>query len=286
MVIKLSDLYTYKNLSAFGGLMGKTPVVHGGVYVGVEIELEHCLLKTVPRSFSVENDGSLKEKGKEFITIPIKVKYLEIELIKLFEGLMEYKSTQRCSTHVHINVRDLTLQQLELFITLYIIFEKSLYRYSGNRYTSNFCVPLSHALDYAVDFISCLKRGYIKEDWKKYFAFNLSPIFGGESGKLGTIEFRHLKGTDDVPYIVNWINLITSLKIAAKKINYDIFVQELKPMNTTSSYNKLAMEVFKDYSGLLTEQIEFKDDVEEGVTLAKQVLLSCTLCEIEIGEMK
>lgn len=275
---KLSSYYSYKKLSKYSGLYGKIPVRGPTMYVGVEIELEEVVLKHLPpSSFSAKNDGSLKLHGKEFVTVPIRLCYLEHELNRVFSSLSRPPLiSPRCSTHIHLNVRDMTQDELYRFILLYLIFEKPLFSFSGGRDNNIFCTPLSSHLNMVIDNVRyLLYDGGVKSmDWKKYLALNLCPIWGSEeegSGRLGTVEFRHMGGTTDVEKILNWISLIVSLKISAKKFSNDILLEHIWTMNTTSAYNWLVTEVFKDWSKLLVTSPSFKKDVEDGVLTAKLV---------------
>jgi hypothetical protein len=268
----ISSLYKYKKLSKYIGLCGPTPVRADTTFIGAEIELEHVQLEHLPHStWKMIEDGSLKIDGQEFVTIPIQFKFLEVELHRLFDGLTA-KATPRCSVHIHINARDFTINELKNFMCLYIVFERSLYNFSGNRIDNNFCTPLSYYPQIVKEFMACLDENIFLPKWYKYFGFNISPLFGGESQPLGTIEFRHMEGSTNIPRILNWINLIVSLKISAKKLTYNEICEHIKTMNTTSGYYWLAEQVFKDHTKLITTQPTFKDDIEHCITIAKDIL--------------
>lgn len=275
---KLSSFYTYNPLSKYEGLPGKMKCRAPTTYVGVEVELEKIhMTSNGPSSVSITNDGSLKLDGKEFITIPIRFFYLEQELNRLFSSFKSPHVSSRCSIHVHMNARDFTQAELYRFILLYLIFEKSLFNFSGDRFSNIFCTPLSSHLSFVQREVKrlWLTGGVTNMTWFKYFALNLCPIWGGEEGdgdkKIGTVEFRHMAGTTDVSRIIEWINLIVSLKITAKKFNTKDLLAHLAVMNTTSGYNWLVQEVFKEWSYYLTSQPTFKKDVEQGILNAKQV---------------
>ena len=274
-VKSLSDYFSYKRLSKYEGLYGKLPCRAPTTYVGVEIELEKVSnnIEFIPSSFNMLEDGSLKEQGKEFVTVPIKFQYLEQELIRLNKALKKFSLSSRCSVHVHMNARDFTLEELEVFIMLYCIFEKSLFNLSGNRWKNNFCVPLYSYYPSVAAFLERLNIGELGSlSWYKYFALNLSPIFGGESKhKLGTVEFRHMEATMDVGRIINWINFIVSLKISAKSIKKIELLSMIKHLNTSSEYRVLARSVFKNWSNQILDQPTFKDDVESCITSLKHV---------------
>jgi hypothetical protein len=272
--VTMGDLYSYKNLSKYVGLIGKIPCRADTTFVGVEIELEGVEENSVPHGvWDRKEDGSLKDHGMEYVTIPIQFKYLEVELERLFNGLKSFKVTSRCSTHVHLNARDLTINEYKVFILLYLIFEKSLYNVSGKRWKNNFCVPLRTSLETVRNYFQKINTNSIEDGkWYKYFGLNISPLFGGESQRLGTIEFRHLEGCTDIKRIISWINLIISLKITAKKIKYIDMLAYLEVMNTDSSYQWLTEITFKEYGIQIFEQPTYKEDVEQGVSIAKTIL--------------
>ena len=271
---KMSDIYKYQGLSKYTGLTGKIPCRADTTFVGVEIELERVIINgRAPGTWKTLDDGSLKIAGVEFVTIPIQFKYLEIEMERLLNSLEHYDATSRCSVHVHINARDFTIEELKTFIVLYMIFERSLYRITGDRWLSNFCVPLRFNPNIVEKLFYYLDKQNIDDaEWYKYFGLNISPIWGGESHKLGTVEFRHMEGTISIPRIIKWINLIVSLKISAKKIKYVELIKMLDVMNADSSYVFLTSMVFKEYGGSILNQKTFKEDVEDGIAFSKSVI--------------
>lgn len=279
----IGKIFKYKPLFKYVGFEGNKKIRAGTTFVGVEVELEQVKIKSdILGTWNVIEDNSLKDYGKEFVTIPIQFKYLEVELKRLFSGLSHYHASDRCSVHVHLNARDFTTEELKTFIALYMIFEKSLYNFSGNRWNNNFCVPLAFYPRPVTDMLRSLSDGFVDSKWYKYFGFNMSPIFGGESSKIGTIEFRHMKGTTDPDYIIDWVNLIVSLKITAKKMNYNVLMEHLRTMNTTSGYYWLADHTFKDFKEHIVNQPTFKHDVEFCIATTKAVFLEHTNKQEEV----
>ena len=280
---QIKSLTKYKPLSRYIGMTGKIPVVAGYTYVGVEVELEN-ITKTEYSAISgstwkQHEDGSLKVKGREFVTVPIRFKYLEVELNRLFSGLKNPHPSSRCSIHVHVNVREMTAKELASFILLYSIYERIFYRLSGNRWDSNFCVPLYAAKEYPSRMLKFLienRKPSCMEDvpqWYKYYGLNLCPIFGFDgSSKQGTVEFRHHKGSIDTKEIINWINLITSLKQASKRIDLATILGMLLEMNSDSSYISLTQSIFGKYADKILNLPTFKDDIEGCITSTKQIV--------------
>lgn len=271
-MITLNELFHYNTLPNYQGLIGKHKIKSPDEYVGIEIELEgiHNHINEI-QSFNIVHDGSLKDNGLELVSIPIQMKFLEVELDRILGDVQEAKVSDRCSLHVHLNVSDLSVDELNAIILLYTIYEKSLFRLSGDRWENNYCIPLYECPDIVKDFYSHPLKG-----WHKYFAFNLAPIWGNPqegTARLGTIEFRHHRGTKDALEIITWCNYITSLKEYIKGKPLDELVELLISMNTTSFYYTLTQDIFGELSTNITEMPSFKDDIESCITRAKEVLL-------------
>lgn len=276
----MTQYYRYQSLSKYEGLAGEIPCRAPTTYIGIEVELEGVngdKLTSIPSSFKKDADGSLKIKGMEFISVPIRFIYLESELKRLFGAVKNPLISSRCSVHVHLNARDFSEEELYKFLILYMIFERGLFRYSGNRNENIFCHPVYSYLEKLKGEINKLKGvgNIVYMSWNKYIALNLCPIWGGEGGaskKIGTVEFRHMEGTSDISRIINWINLIVSLKVSAKKYKLNDIIEYVSNMDDISHYNWLAQEVFKDWAEILMEEPHFEEDVYKGILSAKMVL--------------
>jgi hypothetical protein len=266
----ISKLYNYSPLKVYTGLEGKIPIKHKDVMFGVEVELEQVNNPYKIGTNIVTEDGSLKVNGMEFVTIPLKLRYLEVELTRIFSGLKKPLVSSRCSIHVHMNVRDMTPNQLTNMVLLYAIFERGLYRISGDRWNSNFCVPIGLAPQ-MLKVVFNNWNNPTQWHWSKYTGMNLCPIWGGEgSKKIGTVEFRQMHGSTDVKEIIGWCNMIAALKRAAQKIDQEELLSHIRIMNTTSGYYWLVREVFGKWSKLLSHQPTFAEDVEKAIAILKQ----------------
>jgi hypothetical protein len=185
---------------------------------GVEYEIESikgfgCLGDTI--GIDIVDDHSLRNNGKEFKTHPC----LFDEQMKMFDFIhKELKLgkdpfSDRTSIHVHVNVRELTLEEVRQLILLYALFEPLFFDFVGDvRKGSIFCVPLNYT------FIpSHYKQpaNVLHEKWSKYTAFNIVPM-----NQFGTVEFRHLFGTDNRAIFETWLATLKDLyeAIALKKI--------------------------------------------------------------------
>lgn len=273
----ISNYIKYKPLKNYVGLEGRIKVKHKDVFVGVELEIEgvddHIV---IPNSFGAVEDNSLKINGLEIVSIPIKLKYLEVELNRVLNPIKDkILLSSRCSTHIHMNVRDMTVEQINNMVMLYMIFEKSLYKLSGNRWNNNFCVPLFMCQGVVENWFK-YEHSMSGWDWYKYTGLNLRPMFSGDNGALplGTAEFRQLHGTIDVPEIINWCNLITSLKRAAQSFQREDLLAHIRIMKSSSGYFWLANQVFGGLARQISSQPTFIDDVESCLTVLNGVLPS------------
>jgi hypothetical protein len=271
---KIGDIYVYPKLKVYDGLTGNFPIRNPDLYFGIEVEAEmvgHISCHTIPGSWKTVEDGSLKISGAEYVTVPIKFKFLEVELKRLFGAIKEAEFSCRTSIHVHMNARDMTPEEIGRFLVIYMIFEKSLYRFAGfDRWKNNFCVPIYCYANYAVTMLSrLLNGGGLYESWTKYHGLNLVPLYGKEdsSARIGTIEFRQMRGNNDVEFILNWCNLISSMKNAAKTIETKQLIEYIE----FGAVKSLASTVFTKWLHLL-ETDEFEEDTSRCLTKTKFVL--------------
>lgn len=199
-------------LSEYSGLKGDIKMRNGEIYVGIEIEGEKVDEDVWCNGWARVADHSLKDMGAEFITRPIRAKYLQVQLETLLRSFEMYMS-RRTSVHVHINVRDLKAQQLADFVRVYALYERYLYAISGDRRLNNFCVPLYFNPKVVLDFLTAPNI----ETWGgRYAGLNVLSYY-----KYGTFECRIHEGTTDVERILNFVNLLLCIKCAVTNKNVD-----------------------------------------------------------------
>ena len=183
-----------------------------GIFVaGAELEIEN--VENWDRDFTcaneinVEEDGSLRNNGKEFLLPPNR----KDSLVKLFTKFHsdcvqvgENPFSIRTSTHVHVNMMTSTDIQTKNLLLLYAIFEPLAFAYCGEGRKQNIhCVPLN-----MTHMPANYKHGIqtIINKWHKYTAFNLIPLC-----EKGTVEFRHLVGTSNPVKFQLWLDFIEVL---------------------------------------------------------------------------
>lgn len=256
-------------------------VIKDHTFVGIEIEVEN--IEEVPsylRLWSTVKDGSLRNNGREFVSLPIPASTASIAL-EWLKHRLEIKNnpefTNRTSVHVHVNVSDMTKNQVKSFILTYLLFERVLYEFAGgNRFNNIFCVPLSHAgyyktLNYLFTFDKYDDDRFIyqlSDQWHKYTGCNLKTITD-----KGTIEFRHLPGTLDVEKISVWIGMILKMKEYSSSKDTKKLFEEIAELNTNSSYDMMLSKVFGEYSYYLQFRNLHKL-MEKDVTHIKRCFIS------------
>lgn len=253
-------------------------------YIGIEIEVEgigsgayESWLTRAPRWFQVHSDGSLRNGGVEFITLPFDATYASSILNYFFTSLTRtnpgFVFTNRCSIHVHLDMTDTTYWQFESLYQLYLCFERQFYEYAGDiRENSNFCVPVS-ATPFEEYFFSTSKTrtwntllNCIPDlDAAKYTGLNITRL-----RDLGTVEFRHLPGYKRVPWITKFIQFIIALKKFAITHTRDQVNDIIMNANTISNYQPFAESVFGEHTNALFPTGEF-NLIEEGITTAKRI---------------
>ena len=253
-------------------------------YVGIEIEIEKVPIHKHIAGWEPVPDGSLRNDGIEYVSVPVRGQNIHYLLHKL---LTESKKegaefTERTSNHIHLNVRRMTVEQLVTLLITYVVVEQSMYRYikhmGFDRHRNIFCVPLSESQHYLglPYLIYLLKQNDISgvvdvcaHMWKKYSGLNLLPIM-----TQGTIEFRQLPGTFEIDFILDWINIIQSLRLFALSHTLEEVKGMIFDLNTNSNYQIFLQEVFGRYARQMNPPLgEGFQELEEGITNVKQAFM-------------
>jgi len=249
----------------------------GNLYIfGVEVEVENCTKhKIISHQYpywTMTTDNSLRNQGIEFVSLPIRASQVENALTQLFNSIgTEVEFTPRTSTHVHMNVRDLTLDQISCLVILYTALENVLFNWVGhNRDESIFCIKITET-DYVNKFLQL--NDYPKEtirEWNKYTALNLLPI---ES--KGSVEFRHLEGTNNKTRILTWINILSCLKTASKQHGLSNLIRRVTDLNTSSEYEMFVHDIFDNLTDELCRGIpNLQKVMEEPISYIKLALVT------------
>lgn len=247
------------------------PIVPNDVYVGIEIEVENiaAAFNDPYGVWSYRADGSLRNSGVEWVSVPLKGPEIVAGLVDFFERIPHnYHFSPRTSIHFHFDVRDKTLDQLKSIVLTYLAVEPLLYKFvGGDRDKNVFCVPLWET--YLVnDLSSFIEKRLIRESMQetRYAGLNLDAI-----RKFGTIEFRQLGGTDDLNKILTWINLL--MRVYQFGLVHPNVLKTIVELNTNSFYIGFLNDVFGQLVHVLNIS-DVKNDLEKGVKAVKQSILN------------
>ena len=198
--------------------------------VGVELELEGFTSRATEEAqrhlhplWSATTDGSLRNGGVELITnggLGGEQLFAAFERVAALLERINYDASWRCSTHMHINMRDFTVNQVARFMMVYAACEPVLFAHCGKfRYSSNFCVPVADSLPFHKKLIGRLFDNAVAtrsaaQHTVKYTAMNFQPLFGDGRSRpaLGTVEFRGGRPMTTVDEFVLQANLLLSIK--------------------------------------------------------------------------
>lgn len=231
-----------------------------GTQFGLELEIEHASpeWRNPFDDIHVEEDGSLRNSGWEFITDPLPLNKT-INLLGAFfdnakdqehqrgeyylEGDVPFHYSERTSIHVHTNCTHLTLDQVASILLLYQTVEELLFKWVGNDRDKNiFCVPWSQTVlsyDLITHFNSFVKS--VSVDRNKYTALNIVPLVS-----QGTIEWRHMYGTCDMDKITTWLKIINCFYEKVYTTSIDEIETYITQLNTNSQYEAFLRWLFGD----------------------------------------
>lgn len=272
-------------LAKLAGQQTKLPNDDPGCFIGIEVEVENTQALDGLQMWTVTKDNSLRNNGYEFVSKPIRGRLVELALVELEAHLKKrtpkHTFSDRTSVHIHVNVRHLEMEQLASLILLYTALEPLFFKYTekipnANRRENNYCVPIEDSKSFirymagVGNYYKHKNPEYLKnsiEGWKKYTALNLLPIIN-----QGTIEFRHMGGNIDVPYIMTWINMILSLRKYCRETSTDVIKSELFSLNTNSQYSYFINKVLGTDPGIPFD--ELMNLLEDSVASTKDIFVT------------
>lgn len=273
-------------------------------FVGVEIELEDIDTnrsdydEISPNNFwNTVSEDSLRGGGELVFKEPLR----GLNLIKALEEytsfLTKYTTivgnfptiSDRCSLHVHLDVRDLHINEIKNVAAIYVLFEKVIFQFlNPDRYNNNYCVPLGitdfnnifsempsdvHDNSTAYNFTK-----YIKDRCDKYGSMNYLS-----TTSYGSLEFRGHPGSFNTMDIIEWVNILLSIKTFAKSLgDKDITAM----MVSGWSAEALTNEIFSSVAHLLLQTNCFKQNFIYGKSWLIDTLSMKRLKEKTISSLR
>lgn len=221
--------------------------------LGVEVEVEGCS-KNLPSArketgyWTAKEDNSLREGGREFVfseplfgaDVVAAVRFLCEEAEK-----QKWIISERTGIHVHVDMRGMELEKFQNFCVLYALTEPLIYKWVGDKRERNIhCLPW-YIADADLEQISAIFRqpktaiNNIK-NINRYAGLNLNSLLS-----FGTAEFRQLKTTFSAERILEWINILLSLRVAA--VSWQGDPSQLIPEMKLLGAFGFAHKIFGDY---------------------------------------
>lgn len=185
------------------------------LFTGIECEIEGVREwnESITEIFQVTEDGSLRNDGREFVSVPLEWDIVSHEFANLHANLKcrkGQKFSDRTSIHVHANCADLEESQVKNIVMMYALFEEFFFLAVDEHRRHNIhCVPLTETY---LPNIYKMSLYHLVSRWHKYTALNIVPL-----KKQGTIEFRHMEGHDDPALMQEWITIIHNLFEVGKR---------------------------------------------------------------------
>lgn len=214
--------------------------------VGIEVEVENALGIGARRSmWQVKDDGSLRNVGREFVTLPIKACDAPGALHSLMTETLQQDCcfSPRTSVHIHLDCTSLPTETVVDMVLLYSVFERLWYKFVGKQRIKNiYCVPITETRLLRV----LGTHGLMPTVWQKYAGLNLKPL-----GEYGTLEFRHMHGTADVAKLSIWIDLICCLKNYCMTTPTAVIRKMIAEMDSNFDYRGLLVNIFGDKADYL-----------------------------------
>jgi len=246
--------------------------------VGIELEYEGNL-GPLPDTYSWNSvaDGSLVN-GVEYVLVePTSLIHLTDKLDELFANLAGkvIKKSVRTSTHIHVDVRNLTFQQRIKALIGFWAFENALVETQPqDRRGNHFCLRYQDCSGLYENILQCINVGDFFHNPReyKYAAANIASI-----PLRGSLEFRFLEAMTDKYKIFWWARLLTDIvntcaNLDTKELHDLIETGEILTMfDTGVDINDLRKSLETNKDDLLDFCGELMDGVPEKIKFSPYI---------------
>lgn len=264
--------------------------------IGLEYEYENTNTMDIrswqelQHYFSAHPDGSLRKSGQEFVfTNPLFGENLlaAITLMDDTARACKFENSYRTSMHVHLDMEGTEFPHAPVaYGCLYAVVEPLMYRFVGNkREFNNYCLPWHQSEQHFELFLdriptTDLPQGsphlkILVENLKRNKVYKYAGMNFWSLGDFGTVEWRHAPVGMSKVKVIQWINLIQSLKL---------FIDHRKvpsPRDIMEEAYDLGAEAFlkKVYGENYVNAIRYSPDVGQdfnlGLKTGAQYVVSC-----------
>lgn len=183
---------------------------------GIEVEVEGSNLYNTRGEdayWNAKQDGSLRDGIEYVLHAPLSLDKTKEAILSLVDSLKNSKLifSFRTSIHVHVNVLEMSRDNLLSFLYLSHLLEDALVKYSGeSREGNRFCLRMKDA-EWKIEALKMFFKGRgIKQfspNDMKYSATNLASLH-----VFGSIEFRSMRGTLDTEVLFPWLDVLYRIR--------------------------------------------------------------------------
>lgn len=240
--------------------------------VGIEVEVVGRHLPQEVVGWKVEHDDSLRAGGLEYVLKGPKSRdkldlYLSRLEKKLNEDGVTVGDSVQAGVHVHINVQELSVDQMYTFLCMYLMLESLLVKTCGDGAEGNlFCLRACDA-EYLIHLITKARRSdrldYLNTDNIRYASCNVMALF-----KFGSLEFRAFRTDKNFDGLRTWVGTLLQLKDASK--NYGS-PAELIESFSVGDYDTFLRTVLGEYAEQYINSPHKNELMKEGMRLAQDI---------------
>lgn len=210
-------------MNLFQFLHSKTRVKEGCLF-GVEIEIEREDGFSGVDTGGLSNYGVFTEDGSlrggiEFVSgvlTPLQVDALADEYTEWAKD-KGIQLSDRCSTHIHMNVQDLTAEQLTSLVWLSAAVEPLLMEFSNpQRRNNTYCVPMYNSLNLSHWYSLVLDKFRAGQQRELNDILQRAPKYAAIGGfrlrEYGTLEFRMFPGLETGQQLKDWSRILEAIR--------------------------------------------------------------------------
>jgi hypothetical protein len=213
--------------------------------VGLELEIEGtglpdaAFIKTkcpvTGGRWRATTDGSLRGEALEYLfSAPVKIDSAEKLINDLFLKFNEVGAnltlSNRCSTHVHLNVSSWKINKIISFFSLWAAVEPALIDWCGiERKSNHFCLSTKDTAATIEAWYAFMKNDASHTQFRdglKYTALNPRHIFD-----FGSLEIRCGRGADNANDVINWTKFLWGFREKVNGIENPRDILELVSMD-------------------------------------------------------
>lgn len=205
----------------------------GEIGIEIEVEGERLPASNCPAigrtQWIYKHDGSLRAVGggapggAEYVLAePVDQPDVPVALGNLFRHFRDngarIVNSTRCSTHVHLNMQQMKLNQVASFVILWATFEDALSLWCGDHRAGNhFALRLSDCDDAVDRWLRAFKTGCFEWSYdRRYLALNPASL-----ATFGSLEVRMMGGADNERDVVKWVDWLQRIKRAATSPRFE-----------------------------------------------------------------